>query len=142
MDLFLDCSVNLEGFTFDRIGFVSSISLNSENLPPGIGEVMDYLRKPWDNGLLAFEGRFTSKLNRSNEDPFLEQCHHHFKFTEDSLEEVGYQITLDWQRVFDKPKMFSKRNITKQIQNCKAKYLDYIEKFGEGNFGTWGADDE
>lgn len=123
---------DLKGFQYDRIGVVASVGSDKDSLPPGILRWLEYLGKPLGN-VTKSEASFLAKFQDSKENEFYDQCHHLIRF-DDSAPEIGYRIVLDWQRMFDKPKVISDtRDLVTNLNSAKEEAIKYFQKFGEGD---------
>jgi hypothetical protein len=121
---------DIKNITYDRIGIVAKTSLSKDSIPPGILTWIEYLGKPWGTRLLKTESTFFMKFFESGE--FFQQCHHLIKFDE-TIEDKGYDLTLDWQQLFKEDVVVNFDKAIADIELCRSEAEKYFEKFAEGD---------
>lgn len=121
-------------FEYSVIGIVADFSMDPESVPPGLNELLEHLKKPWDGGVSSLALNICANLGDSEK--YLERCTHTFSFSEDAKQK-GYKCLLDWQRKYKDPQQLIYKNIVNDLSECQKKAFDYYEKFGAGdlNYG-------
>jgi hypothetical protein len=115
---------------FGFIGFVAFAEMDPEVLPPGVERFLQHLGDLWDGILELQVERLTCKLS---EDEFsTRRCHHSLKFNKAKPED-GFSLRIDWQNVFKEKIPFVVKEFTPKLEECKKAFLEYCERFGEGN---------
>lgn len=113
---------------FNRIGIVANANLDDTSIPPGLQKAKEYFGKPWNNQLSNANISITAELN--NEDNYMDRCIHKIEFSKKNIQETGYIISLDWQRLFSEPQKISLA--LDNISECKNNAFEYFDKFGIG----------
>lgn len=130
---FLEAAKCLEpagGTTYSFIGIVAATSLNAEALPPGVERFIEYISGAWE-GLVAIDmARLTVKLSENS--LATDRCHHTCKF-DTAKREDGFTLKLDWQRVYKTESPLRLQDLSQNLDSCIHAFLDYCERFGEGN---------
>lgn len=122
-------SLDKQGAMLGFIGFVAFAEMDPEVLPPGVERFLQYLGDPWDGILELQVERLTCKLS---EDDFSTcRCHHALKFSKAKPEDG--LLRIDWQQVLKEKIPFAVRDLIPKLEEYKKAFLEYCERFGEGN---------
>lgn len=131
INLMFDYFKNIPDLKYDRIGLVASANLEEKTTPPGVQKWMEYLGRPWRGSLLEVNVKTLSKLEEGEN--FSDRCHHQIEYLLNKVDEKGYNLTLDWQREFNRVKNFQEGDFRDTIEVCKNAALKYFDIFAQGD---------
>lgn len=120
----------IKDITYDRIGIVAKANLSKDSIPPGVITLIEYLGKPWGTKLLKSESLFFLRFLET--DKYYDQCHHLIKFDE-TVPEKGYELKLDWQRLYKYKLNIDFDKVASELESCRLEAGKYFEKFGAGD---------
>lgn len=111
-----------------RIGIVSTTHVDSEEAPPGVHGILGMIGRPWGKILAPYHIQFLTELTKGEHTK--DRCIHTFLKSEDP-EELSV-ITLDWQRVFDPPRVVGTAPLHRILLEAQTAALAYFEELAEG----------
>lgn len=113
-----------------RIGVISTTVVGEDEVPPGIGRFLKYVRRPWDAEVDSFNIEITPRLPKQKGTSRYDRCIHQISKPEDN--EGLVTIRLDWQRYFDGDRSLSMTTLPELLETAKKDALEYFEDIGEG----------
>lgn len=113
----------------ERVGIVTTTPIEGNEAPPGVIRLIQYLTKPWSDGLDNYQITISSNLKKTEE--YVERCIHTIIRPEDPDQLMT--IKFDWQRVFTNPIVATEEILKKQVASAEVDALKYFEELGEGS---------
>lgn len=120
----------LRGFEYELIGLVVDVDLDKGSIPPGIDQYLKHLGKPWNKAPMRADSKISIVLKEG--ETFSERCHHGVILNQESENNVGCKVHLDWQRLFNNPQPLSYKKICRDLESCKEDAFQYFNVFGSG----------
>lgn len=125
----LICSV--QSRTIQRIGIVSSTSVDEEDAPPGILKFIDYVSKPWAGERPPYY-RFDILADLGKTNAWSDRCLHVLLKQEESRDQLT-TIRFDWQRSLINEKPAREEFLIELMRDAEKAALDYFEDLAIGN---------
>jgi len=121
---------DLNEIKYDRIGIVASNNLEDRTTPPGIKDWLKHTFKPWGNQVHEVRGLIAAKLKEEEE--ITDFCRHSIDYDPKDIEEAGFRLVLDWQRVYNQPLNIDLDKMVQNIKRCITDAIAYFDLLGEG----------
>jgi len=114
------------------IGLILKVDMPLDAIPPGIASLIEYLNKPWPNGLEAFNGSFMTNILEENEHVY--RCHHNFQMQNS---EAGHflKMSLDYQKSFTSPVELDSSRLQTHLSKLIISGQEYFNKLGKEGIG-------
>src|SRR5216683_3172027 len=113
----------------NRVGVVTTTSLDEEMMPPGILRFIKYIGRPWGGSAEEYNIQILSEVAKGN--GFTDRCSHIVVKT-DSPDQLPV-IKFDWQRSFDLGRAIHRDIMTEILRDATKAAMDYFEDLAEGN---------
>ena len=123
----VDITMNIPGPRnrfINRVGIVSTTVVSPNEIPPGISRFIDYMSRPWPNGLRGYNFNIASEIQNSTH--WTDQCIHNISRPEDPEELITLQF--DWQRIFHNGRARNKDVLTEILSEAQKNALKYFEE--------------
>lgn len=115
--------------SISRIGIVSTTTVASDDLPPGIQRMIKYFGRPWSGSLKAYQINLTAVLSET--DRWTDRCTHVINRPED--DEQLMTVRFDWQRLPTHPLPITEESLKKEMAICQRAAIAYFEEVAVGD---------
>ena len=117
-------------FECSRIGLISRAVLDPELLPPGVEDLLNSYRSAHNGDIAYLKAAVLAVLEKN--DKIQEQCHHRVSY--DQGDDVAqFELSLDWQRLYNSLKSFSSiESFVKEFNSAQEKAKEYVEEVALG----------
>lgn len=112
-----------------RVGVISVTQVDEHDVPPGIGNWIKYLGRPWGGEIDGMSFSINSTLRKSASET--DRCVHILKRPENDDELLTLQF--DWQREYALPRAVTEASLKAATAEAHKGALAYFEELAEGS---------
>jgi hypothetical protein len=112
-----------------RIGVVTNTLVDVEDAPPGIGNLIDYVGRPWGERVDIFSFQIVTELGDAV--GWKDRCVHNLTKPEDPQALVT--LSFDWQRTFTTGQAITVASLGNILARAQADSMAYFEELAEGS---------
>jgi hypothetical protein len=120
---------NLNDRKIFQVGIVTATRVAPEDVPPGITGFIEYLGRPWSDGISSFGVEVTSDFEKA--DNWSDRCVHKLIRPENTEELMS--LNFDYQRKFMVGQPTSEAQMKTLLNKCSEDALEYFERLAEGD---------
>ncbi|MGC1407943.1 MAG: hypothetical protein WA864_03220 [Acetobacteraceae bacterium] len=112
-----------------RVGIVSTTIVDIEDAPPGVGNFIDYIGRPWGKRVDVFSFQIITELESAM--GWKDRCIHNLTKPEDP--EALVTLSFDWQRTFTSGQVISTASVGSILARARGDAMAYFEDLAEGS---------
>lgn len=112
-----------------RVGVVASISVDDDDLPPGMKRFIEYIGRPWGGLVEQYTFQITADIGKT--DHWVDRCNHVVVKAEDP--EQLLTLRFDWHRTFLTGRTATRESMQDALDKAAAESLVYFEDLAEGS---------